>query len=301
MAITLAEASKLAQDVMLQGVIETIVKDDPLLEMLPFIPIVGNGLTCNREKTAATATWYDVVDTWTEDTPTFEQITATLRIVGGDADVDNFLRQTRINVQDLETEIIQLKAKAVRDEIRSSLITGNNLTNAKQPDGIARMIPAAQEVYSNGITAGNGATLSMDTMDRLIDKPLLRRSDVLLMSKRSRRKLNNPFRATGSGVLPTERTDFGNLVQLYDTIPVIVSDYIVDTNTVGSSTDCNTIYALALGPGAFAGLASTEELIIVERIGSLETKDASRTRVKAYIAWALFNDITCAKLTGVRD
>ncbi len=31
MAITLAEAEKLSNDVLLQGVIETIIKEDPLL------------------------------------------------------------------------------------------------------------------------------------------------------------------------------------------------------------------------------------------------------------------------------
>jgi len=45
MALTLAEASKLSNDMLLQGVVETIVKDSPILQVLPFIEIVGNGLT----------------------------------------------------------------------------------------------------------------------------------------------------------------------------------------------------------------------------------------------------------------
>jgi hypothetical protein len=38
----------------------------------------------------------------------------------------------------------------------------------------------------------------------------------------------------------------------------------------------------------------------VETIGSLETKDATRTRVKWYVSTALFNTIKVAKLIGVR-
>ena len=38
----------------------------------------------------------------------------------------------------------------------------------------------------------------------------------------------------------------------------------------------------------------------VERVGSLETKDASRTRVKWYVSLALFNTLKLSKLTGVR-
>jgi len=45
MALTLAESEKLSNDVLLQGVIETIIKDSPVLQTLPFIQIVGNGLT----------------------------------------------------------------------------------------------------------------------------------------------------------------------------------------------------------------------------------------------------------------
>jgi hypothetical protein len=53
MALTLAEAAKLSNDVLLMGVIETIIYDSPVLQVLPFIEIVGNGLTYNQERTPA--------------------------------------------------------------------------------------------------------------------------------------------------------------------------------------------------------------------------------------------------------
>ena len=45
MALTLAEAAKLSNDMLLQGVVETIVKESPVLQRLPCVEIVGNGLT----------------------------------------------------------------------------------------------------------------------------------------------------------------------------------------------------------------------------------------------------------------
>ncbi len=114
MALTLAEAAKLSNDTLLVGVIETIISESPVLQLLPFIEIVGNGLTYNQENAAATAAFYDVGDAWAESTPTFTQVTANLKILGGDADVDNYLARTRSNIQDLEAAIIQLKAKAVQ-------------------------------------------------------------------------------------------------------------------------------------------------------------------------------------------
>jgi hypothetical protein len=38
-ALTLAEASKLSNDVLLTGVVETIIKDSPILQALPFIEV----------------------------------------------------------------------------------------------------------------------------------------------------------------------------------------------------------------------------------------------------------------------
>src|SRR5213596_3761333 len=138
MALTLAEAAKLSNDVLLTGVVETI-KDSPVLQRVPFIEIVGNGLTYNRENAAPTASFFDVGDTWTESTPTFTQLTVTLKIMGGDADIDNFLLATRSNLQDLEAAVVQLKAKAVRQLFEQTFITGDVSVNAKawtrQADG----------------------------------------------------------------------------------------------------------------------------------------------------------------------
>ncbi len=109
MALTLAEGAKFSNDVLLEGVIETVINDSPVLQRLPFIEIVGNGLTYNRENVAATAAFFAVGDTWTEDTPTFTQVMTTLSILGGDADVDNYLARTRNNVQDLEAAVVTLR------------------------------------------------------------------------------------------------------------------------------------------------------------------------------------------------
>jgi len=294
MALTLAEASKLSNDVLLAGVIETIIKDSPILQTLPFIEIVGNGLTYNRESTAATASFFDVGDTWTESTPTFTQITATLKIMGGDADIDNYLIATRSNVQDLEVAVIQLKAKAVQQLFEQTFITGDATANPKSFDGIDKLCESGQTL-SMGV---NGGSLTLDKLDELVDKVLGGKPEILLMSRRSRRILNKLARTAGT-FLETDRDQFGQMVQYYDTVPIGVSDYISDAQTVGTSTDCSTIYALQLGEGALAGLTGPGGLQ-VERVGSLEQKDATRTRIKWYTSMALFNGLKLAKLVGVR-
>lgn len=293
MALTLAEAAKLSNDVLLTGVVETI-KDSPVLQRVPFIEIVGNGLTYNRENAAPTASFFDVGDNWTESTPTFTQLTVTLKIMGGDADIDNFLLATRSNLQDLEAAVVQLKAKAVRQLFEQTFITGDVAVNAKAFDGLDKLTDPAQSI-SMGV---NGGSLTLDKLDELVDQVKGGKPELLLMSRRSRRIVTKLARNSGS-LLETDRDEFGQMLQFYDGIPIGVSDYIADNQTVGTSTDCSTVYAFQMGEGALSGLTAPGSLQI-ERVGSLETKDATRTRIKWYTSLALFNALKLARLTGVR-
>jgi hypothetical protein len=306
MALTLNEAAKLSNDMLLQGVVETIVHDSPILLRLPFIEIVGNVLTYNQEKTLPTIDFYDVGDTWAESTPTFEQKTANLKIMGGDADVDNFLKATRSNIQDLEAAVVELKAKALRDKFEDTFIYGDSTANAKQFDGLRKLInttTASSQVIAMGPT---GATLTLAKLDELIDVIKGGNPDLLLMSRRSRRKLNALVRAAG-GMIETDRDNWGNFIQLWDGIPIGVNDWILDTHVLTGSVEtattggtCSTIYTFQMGEGALCGLTSPGH-ITVEPIGSLETKDASRTRIKWYCSLALFSSIKAAALIGVQD
>jgi hypothetical protein len=306
MALTLAEAAKLSNDMLMQGVVETIVKDSPVLQRLPFIEIVGNGLTYNQENTLPNIDFYDVGDTWNESTPTFTQLTANLKIMGGDADVDNFLKSTRSNIQDLEAAIIELKAKALQSKFEEMFIYGNTVTSSKQFDGLKKLIntgTAGPQVIAMGTA---GATLTLGKLDELIDAVKGGKPDMLLMSRRSRRKINAIVREDG-GMTQSDRDQWGNFVQLWDSIPVGVNDWILDTHVVASSVetattggDCSTIYAVQFGEGALCGLTSPGHLQ-VEPVGALENKDASRTRVKWYVSLALFSSIKAAALIGVKD
>ena len=294
MALTLVEASKLSNDTLLSGVIDTIASESPILQRLPFIEIVGNGLTYNRENAAPAANFHDVGDAWTESTPTFTQATATLKILGGDADIDNFLKSTRSNIQDLEAAVVQLKARAVQSLFDDTFINGDDDIDATSFDGIDQLATGAQTVAMGAA----GASLTLEKLDELIDKVRGGKPDLLLMSRRSRRSLNILARTSGS-FLEADRDEFGNMLQFYDGIPIGLNDYISDAQTVDASTDCSTIYAMQFGEGALSGLTAPGGLT-VERVGSLETKDASRIRVKWYAGLALFNMVKLARLTGVR-
>ncbi|HEY92319.1 MAG TPA: phage major capsid protein, partial [Dehalococcoidia bacterium] len=206
-----------------------------------------------------------------------------------------------------ETSVIELKAKATRHKFEDTFIYGDSAVNAKQFDGLKKLIDtatASAQVIAMGAT---GATLTLAKLDELIDAVKGNKPDVLLMSRRSRRKLNALVRAAGSGMMETERDNWGNFIQLWNGIPVGINDWILDTHTLSGSLETattgganSTIYAVSFGEGTLCGLTSPGHLA-VEPIGSLETKDASRTRIKWYVSLALFSSVKAAALIGVQD
>jgi len=307
MALTLTEAAKLSNDILKQGVIETVIKESPVLQRMPFIEITGNGLTYNQENSLSSTDFYDVGDAWAESTPTFTQLTAVLKILGGDADVDNFLRATRSNIQDLETAVIQIKIKALKNKFEDTFIYGNSSTSPKSFDGLKKLINTAS-ASSQVIAAGaTGATLTLDMLDALIDAVRGGKPDLLIMSRRSRRKISALCRSAASGLLETDRDQFGNFVQYWNGIPIAINDFILDTHVLASGVEtgttggtCSTIYAVQFGEQGLCGLTSPE-WIQVEKIGSLESKDATRTRIKWYCSLALFSSLKAAALIGVQD
>jgi hypothetical protein len=357
MAITLAEASKLSNDALLVGIIENVIKDSAVLQTMPFVEIVGNGLTYNREKTLPTVGWYDPNDPWNASQPTFDQYTAGLKIIGTNADVDNFIKATRSNLQDVAGVVVETAAKSIRHEFEKTFIDGTGLVGDKDFTGLDVLMPnhdiwLAATAYVLGdkvrkvagfngweyectvagtshatteptwplvegatVTDGtvtwtcnrsylvsmgvNGASLTLPKLDELIDKVMGGKPDMLLMSKRSKRKLNDLARAAGI-FLATERNDFGNYINLYNGIPVEVSDWILDTYTQGTSSVASCIYAFQMGEGALCGLSSPG-LIQAEKVGALEGYDAQRTRIKWYCGMALFSKVKAARLIGVLD
>lgn len=354
MALNLVDAAKLSTDVLLKGIIETIVKESPILQELPFIDIEGNSLLYNRELELPTAAFYAPnASTWAESAPRFTQISAALKILGGDADVDNYLKTTRSNVQDIEAAVIELKAKALRNAFENAFLNGDSGADANSFDGVYKTLKgtawAASTAYAldavvvptvpNGFTyicttagtsnatteptwpvtldatvadasvvwtcrsgnnkalAANGASLTLAFMDFLMDM-VTGKPDMLLMSRRSRRKIATLARASGSN-LEVGTGKLGQPIELFAGVPVAISDWVKDNYTVGTESDCSAIFALQFGEGKLSGLQN--QGIQIEKIGSLETKDATRTRIKWYVSLALFSTRAAAMLTGVRD
>jgi hypothetical protein len=293
MALTLAESAKLSQDMLKRGVIETIIEESPILARLPFIQVEGNSFKYNQETTLPTAAFYAPNAVWTEGTATVTQQMANLCILGGDADVDNFIQRTRSNLQDQRAIQTQLRAKSVARKFEQTFIYGDDSVDTNSFDGLGILAPSAQEITADA----NGGPLTLALLDQLIDLVKGGKPDLLLMSKRTRRKLKSLLAASAHYV-ESGSDQFGRQVMLYDGIPVEVSDFQLDTETEGSETAASSIYAIQFSESdGLVGLQNGE--IEVIDVGQLESKDASRVRVRWYVGLALLRDTALARLRGI--
>ena len=313
MSMTLVEASKYSNDVLQRGIVELIVKDDPILEKLKFKDIKGNGLTYNVETTMSTAQFYNVGDTWVESTSVVTPATAFTHILGGDADVDNFLIATRSNVQDLMQEQIEAKTKAINHAFNLTLLYGYATTETKKFDGLQYLLRSA--TY-NTVPVGTSSTptlLSLAKVEEAVDMIKNGKGSVILMTKLMRRSINKYLNGVG-GI--TKGDIQGKTVQTLFDIPIVVSDFLsndescdlkygdtyyghnyADGTGLGDDDNGTSIFVLQFADNALCGLQSMP--ITTEKFDKLETKDASRVRIKWYPSIMVQSIISCSKVTGV--
>jgi hypothetical protein len=110
------------------------------------------------------------------------------------------------------------------------------------------------------------------------------------------RKLNALRRASGA-VLETTVDAFGRHVLAYDGIPVVVDDFVSDSQTQGTATNASSVYAVRFGMSGVMGLENGGIQLV--EVGDLETKDATRWRVKWYAGLAAFSLHGIARIRGV--
>ncbi len=300
MPLLRAVAETLSQEDMLRGVIEEIIHRDDLLGLMPFSRTDGKALVYIREKTNSEGTFLEVNDVVPEGTSEVEEVTTKLRIIAGDVDVDKFLNETMSDKNSQLAIQIAMKAKGMATTFRRALVQGNNTTDAKSFDGIAKMVADTGNFFEAGV---NGSAVSLAMLDELIDRLSGRRPDALMMRTGTLRALKALWRAAGGntgGMLQID--NFGLSVPQHDGIPIIINDFI-PTVAQGTTASTCSIYALRLNEAdGLHGLYGGESAgIRVEDIGTVQNKDATRTRLKWYCGLALKSTHSLAAVVGITN
>lgn len=316
MALTLVEAAKLSQNDLQRGVIETFVQESPVLDRLPFMPIQGNAYAYNEELALPGVEFRAVNGTYTESTGTVNPKSETLVILGGDADVDTFIVQTRGNLNDQRAVQTAMKVKAASFKFQDAFINGDTAVDANSFDGLKKRLTGAQVIAAgaNGIPVlGNGGTDShafFDALDTLcaavfgIDG----NNGALYANSSIIAKIRSAGRRIGGVDMVREDATQKRVLQ-WNGIPVLDLGstaagvkILPQTETQGTAVGtASSIYAVKFGQGegdqAVSGLENGG--VQVKDLGEIESKPVFRTRIEFFCGIGVFGGKAAGRLTGI--
>jgi len=315
MAVTLAQAAVLSNDDLQRGVLETFVQESSILDRIPLMPIEGNAYAYNKEATLPGVAFRAVNEAYTESTGTVVQATESLVILGGDADVDRFLVQTRGNLNDQRAIQTRMKVKAASYKFQDAFFNGDVTVDPKGFDGLKKRLVGSQVIDAgeNGIPiVGNGGTDTHTFFDRLDDLtaavPGVSASNAVYYANAGvLAKIRSAGRRIGGAETVREDTT-QKRVLTWNGIPVLDpgndaagNPILPATETQGSGTNTSSIYLVKWGQdesdGGVTGL--TNGGVSVRDLGEIDAKPVFRTRLEFYCGLATFGGKAAARLRGV--
>jgi hypothetical protein len=314
-SVTLAESAKLSQDMLVAGVIENIITVNRMFDLLPFDGIHGNAIAYNREKvlgevgvagvdTLVSQAVNPITSSSNAKAPAqYDQISAALTTLLGDAEVNGLIQATRSNINDQKAQQIASKAKHLGRLYQDLFINGSG--SANQFKGLELLVAAGQKVD----TGVDGSVLSFDIMDQLIDlvKDKDGQVDYFTMPAKTIRSYFALLRALGgAGIGEVVTLPSGGTVPGYRGIPIFQNDWILHDVTVGASLNTGSIYAGTFDDGSrshgIAGLTAENAAgIQVVEVGEAQDADNSITRVKWYCGLANFSELGLASAPGIKN
>jgi hypothetical protein len=295
----------LSENDLQRGVIETFVIESSVLDRIPLMDIEGNAYAYNEEATLPGVAFRAVNEAYVESTGTVNQKTESLVILGGDADVDRFIVQTRGNLNDQRATQTGMKVKAAVYKYQDTFFNGDVAVDTKSFDGLKKRLVGAQviDAATNGLGPVAGGHDFFDALDTLIGSV----SGELYASKSVIAKIWSSARRLGGADFMNEALT-GKRVRTYNGIPLLDPgstatgvSVLPNTETQGTAANASSIYAVRFGDdeGDQGVTGLNNGGVMVDDLGQISEKPVYRTRVEFYTGLALFGGKAAARLRGV--
>lgn len=308
---TLAEAAKLINNEIVQGVAEDIITTNPVWQVMPWTGYEGQAILVNRENALGDAQNLAIGGTITAKAPaTFTRIPFSAVTVIGDAEMNGLVQaQSKSAGVDQMAVEISSKAKSVGRLLQTGIATGTGVD--PQLNSLHTLVDATQ--YTS---ASAGQALSFTLLDELLNLVKAKDGEVdwMMMPARTLRSYRTLVRALGGiaetmvFTMPNGRT---RNVDVYNNIPIFQNDYLSVAETANGAAltggALTSIYAGVWDDGSQKiGVSMIHPMgvpagIQVEQVGVAETKDETIVRVKSYSNFAQFNRRGTARLTSINN
>lgn len=301
MPLLRAVSEVLSKEDVQRGIIEEIITVNEVFDLMPFVATNGKAYVYKRELALPAAMFHGENTNVEESTATFEEIVTKLRILIGDVQIDNFLRETQSDIEDQLAVQLQAKAKALGREMMRAMVQGDSVANPLEFDGLRVLTKSAQTIPMGT----NGGALTLSALDQLIDTVQTGKPDAIVMRSGTRRALLALLRAAGGndGAI-MQLPQFGRPVLTHAGIPILVNDFLPGNETLGSGTNLCSIYAVRFNEvdgvhGLYGGNGGAG--FRLEDLGTMEMRDAQKWRMKWYCGMALKSTKSIARLSGVTN
>lgn len=245
--VSLSEAAKLSNNMLVEGIIEDIITVDDWYKYLPFVVFEGLTYTFTREQTLASADFASPQDSLDDakysDGAAFQNVNVNLSAIIGDIILDGQIEDQLSDHNDQLQVQISSKAKRIARIYMNAIINGKRvagpLTQANSGkigiggkfDGMKSILDAesgnaddvnhpfynagastqtlslVEDDASNPRNGREGRVFSLEDLDNVIDRLTTGRPDFLMMNAREIRTLRVLLRNTGGG------TDAGMIQQ----------------------------------------------------------------------------------------
>ena len=174
MAVTLAQAAALETNAITRGALEVASQVSNVWDRLPFEPIQGNSYAYDSERILPGTAFRTVNEAYIESTGVVNQASENLVILGGDADVDQFLEKTMGSSRAvLMANQIRMKLASAQATFADAMFNGDVLVQPKGFDGLGKRLVGDQVLVAGAkadeaLAAGAEAVGMDDLAEKMI-------------------------------------------------------------------------------------------------------------------------------------
>ena len=309
--LSLIEAAKAGSDMLKRGVTETIIQENPWIELLPWQTIEGNAFKQTVEDTLPTVSFRAVNGSYTKTYGTDTERYWGVAILGGEYGVDPFLEGVIGNQMSNESKQIAKLSKANAMRFGYEVYNGTGASNGFK--GVKQLISEGLgQSFANSTT---GATVSLAKLDEALDLDARSANgfQAIMANKPFRRQVTSAARTTHSGIslIDVGTDSFGNKVTMYDDTPIRICGDVMDGsgNIVatfpftedpgdGGSDTCSALL-VKFGEDDVSGLLGKSGSFTIKRFKDHPDQPQDWGRLEWYPGLAIFNSYAIVRFTGI--
>ena len=256
MAYTLAQVDNLTTDLFIKGVALDVVRENPILSMLPFMTAQGKQVTYNRQSTTGsqaawkTATFTQIGGAVPESTPSTGQVSTTLAQLVDSAKVARFAISVKGDINPILQFNNGLKISALFETFQDALFYGDNAANSNEFSGLHKLVDNTLDTDLDITEAASALNIvNLLQMADAVRSPSLYLSNRRIAARMSQAQWLGG--TVGTATVQNISTSFGARIKDFGGTPWLVSDYLTMTETdadppVESGSSNASVFAIKL-------------------------------------------------------